>query len=49
MRRRAISMGYSLNEYGLTRESDGSKITNLKSERDIYEFLGLPYKEPYER
>jgi DNA polymerase (family 10) len=49
MRRRAISMGYSLNEYGLTRESDGSKITNLKSERDIYEFLGIPYKEPYER
>jgi DNA polymerase beta len=47
MRNKAIKLGYKLNEYELT-DSKKNKI-KLTSEKDIYEFLELPYKSPQER
>jgi len=49
MRRRANQLGYKLNEYGLIRESNDEPITGLTTEQDIFEFLQLPYKQPWER
>ncbi len=43
MRGRAKSLGYKLNQHGLFR--DGVR-TEVKSEREIFELLGLEYKEP---
>lgn len=40
--------GYKLNQYGLFRISDGKKL-KFKSEREILDFLGVTYKEPWER
>lgn len=48
MRRRANQMGYTLNQYGLTADN-GSNVEGLKSEKDIFEFLQLQYKQPWER
>lgn len=44
MRNKAIELGYKLNEYQLTDKND--KSFKLKSEKDIYDFLKLPYKTP---
>ena len=53
MRGRALSLGYSLNEHGLYAmdgKKKGSKIDKLFSnEKDIFQFLKMEYKEPYER
>ena len=40
IRELAQKQGYSLNEYGLTRESDGEKLL-FDDEAKLYEFLGL--------
>lgn len=48
MRRRANSMHMKLNEYGLFNEDTGEMIP-CSSERDIFERLQLPYKEPWDR
>jgi DNA polymerase/3'-5' exonuclease PolX len=48
MRNIAKKLGYKLSEYGLTKISDGSKI-NIKSEKDIFEFLNMKYLEPCDR
>lgn len=40
--------GYSLNEYALTRESDGEQLL-FEDEAAIYEMLGLAYIPPYLR
>lgn len=48
VRELAQKQGYSLNEYALTRESDGHKLT-FSREADLYEFLGLGDIPPYLR
>ncbi|MCB0196177.1 MAG: DNA polymerase/3'-5' exonuclease PolX [Anaerolineae bacterium] len=45
VRELAQKKGYSLNEYALTRESDGEKLS-FEQEADLYEFLGLAYIPP---
>lgn len=47
MRNTAIKAGYKLNEYGLY-DKDNNSIS-LKSEKDIFTFLQLPYLEPNKR
>ena len=54
MRGYALTKGYSLNEHGLYRKEKGkNKEDKLQqvflTEQDIFEFLGLVYKEPDER
>lgn len=54
MRNHALKMGYSMNEHGLYRMINGkkenSKIERIfKSEKEIFSFLNLEYKEPEER
>ena len=47
MRNTAIKEGYKLNEYGLFDKENNS--IPLKSEKDIFTFLQLPYLEPNKR
>ena len=47
MRRLAISMGYSLSEYGLTDEN--GKFIKVNSEKDIFDALGMEYIPPEKR
>lgn len=51
MRNHALSLGYSLNEYGL--KEDGRFIDNngepFETEEDIFDFLGIRYIIPEER
>lgn len=50
MRKRAIEMGYILNEYGLKSNFKGKKIKNgLNSEKEIFNFLGYEYLKPVKR
>ena len=54
MRGYALTKGYSLNEHGLyTKEKGKKKEDKLQhvflTEKDIFDFLGLVYKEPDER
>ncbi len=48
IRNKALELGYSLNEYGLTRKSENSKIF-LENEDQIFELLKIPYSSPFER
>lgn len=48
IRELAQRKGYSLNEYALTRESDGEPLF-FADEAALYEFFGLPYIPPYLR
>ena len=45
VRELAQKQGYSLNEYALTRESDGEKLM-FDNEVELYEFLGMDYIPP---
>lgn len=45
LRQRALKMGYTLNEYGLTRLKD-EKVVASKTEEEIYKKLGLQYIPP---
>ena len=47
MRGRAKALGMRLNEKGLWK--DGEKISNLNSEKDYFDALGMEYSEPEER
>lgn len=47
MRLAALSMGYTLNEYGLFDEN--KKIIPVSSEKEIFEILGLEYLSPEKR
>lgn len=47
LRRKVKTLGYKLNEYGLYK--DDKKIEDLKSEKDIFEYLKIPYKLPKDR
>ena len=53
MRQRALNMGYTLNEHGLYHMIDGKKGSKVDhkftSEKDIFKFLKMKYKEPEER
>jgi NAD-dependent DNA ligase/DNA polymerase/3'-5' exonuclease PolX len=53
MRGHALKMGYSLNEHEfsiMTDKKKGGKVSDVfKSEKDIFDFLKLKYKEPVER
>ena len=51
MRNHAISLGYSMNEHGLTQIATGQLVNpeQFESEQDIFQFLGLEYKRPEER
>ena len=52
-RQRANDMGFTLNEHGLHEMVGGSKCDKVKgeflSERSIFDFLQMKYKEPRER
>ncbi len=48
IRELAQKMGYSLNEYALTRTSDGEPLL-FPDEAALYKFFGLPYIPPYLR
>jgi len=53
MRGHALKTGVSLNEHGFSKMVAKKKEEKLdvamKSERDIFDYLGLEYKEPVER
>ena len=49
-RHRALTLGYSLSEHGLLKGVKGEKILgDFKTEKDIFDILGMVYKEPHER
>lgn len=50
MRSIALKKGYSLNEYGLKSIIDNSIVNvDFKSEKDIFDFLGMNYVSPEKR
>lgn len=49
LRRRASDMGYKLNEYGIFDVDNNAIPMDFHTEEDIYAFLQLPYKHPWER
>jgi len=53
MRQRALKMGYTLNEHGFSHMRSGikgAKVDNVfNSEKDIFDFLNMQYKEPNQR
>ena len=53
MRQRALDMGYTLNEHGLSEMKSGKKGEKINidfpTEESIFEFLGMKYKEPKDR
>lgn len=53
MRQRALQMGYTLNEHGLSHMKSGIKGEKVKgvfnTEKDIFDFLNMEYKEPKHR
>ena len=48
-RQRALDIGYSLNERGMTHLKTKEPVKGLKSERDIMKFLGYEYVKPVDR
>jgi DNA polymerase (family 10) len=46
IRAHAKKRGYKLNQYGLFKISDGKKVPNIASERDILTIIGVTYKPP---
>jgi DNA polymerase/3'-5' exonuclease PolX len=52
MRNKALTLGWSLNEHGLTSISEstsGAPPPEMGSEEDIFNFLGIPFTEPENR
>jgi len=53
MRQRALDMGYTLNEHGLSLMQSGKKGEKVDiefpTEQSIFDFLGMKYKEPKQR
>lgn len=50
LRKKARSLGYVLNEYGLTKiVGDCARVEGIKTEQDIYHTLGMSYREPHKR
>lgn len=46
LRKRAIDMGYKLNEYGIFK---GKKMIPTKSEQDVYKILNFEFQDPEKR
>jgi DNA polymerase beta len=50
MRQKALDMGYTMNEHGITSLSTKEKVsTHFETEKDIFDFLKMEYKTPEER
>ena len=52
MRKKANKLGYKLNQYGLFPIDNNHPeldLSKFKSEKDIFKFLGKPYKPPSKR
>ena len=53
MRKRALDMGYTMNEHGIYKMENKKKGERVKqyfpTERSVFEFLGIEYREPSER
>ena len=51
MRKKAIELGYRLNEYGFFQVKDNGSLKRLPvtSEKDVFDYLGMEYLEPTER
>lgn len=49
MRSVAVEKGYTLNEHALTHVATGVSVPGLRTEKDIFAFLGLVWREPTER
>ena len=49
MRHKAKKMKYSLSQYGLQNIKTGKMVKNIKTEKDIFAFLEIPYKHPTSR
>lgn len=49
MRNRALSMGYSLSEYGLKPMQIGLPVPIINTEEDIFRALNVPYLTPVQR
>ena len=47
-RKYALTKGYTLNEHGL-KPTGSKEVPLLMTEKDIFKFIGLKYKEPIER
>jgi len=48
MRKKALSLGYTLNEYHLKNNNDNNIFT-IHSEKDIFDYLNMTYVEPFDR
>jgi DNA polymerase beta len=53
MRATALEKGFTLNEYSLRKLSSDKatpgEILPVTSERDVFDYIGMEYKEPNER
>ena len=51
MRMHALTNGFTLNEKGLWRGKAASKGEQIqvKTERDVFDAIGYPWREPHER
>ena len=49
MRGRAVSLGYTMNEHGITTKSKSKVHATFTTEQDIFGFLGMEYREPCRR
>ena len=53
MRKRALDLGYSMNEHGIYKMVNKKKGERLEqyfpTERSVFEFLGIEFREPHER
>ena len=60
MRKHLLTMGYSLNEYDMTIKGSKTRVppekikekigkNNFETEEDIFNFIGIPYREPEKR
>ena len=49
MRSYALKKGYSINEYAIKDKKTGKEVSGIKTERDIFKFLGLKYVPPNKR
>jgi DNA polymerase/3'-5' exonuclease PolX len=41
--------GWKWNPYGAGFTDDKGQLIEVKSERDVFDFVGLPYREPWDR
>jgi DNA polymerase beta len=49
-RKYALTKGYTLNEHGMKSKSEDVKeVPEIKTEKNIFDFFGLEYKEPKDR